>query len=194
MILWELFYVFFFIGLFTIGGGYAMIPMIKDEVVARGWMTMEELLNFFAIAESTPGPFAVNTATMVGFSQAGIVGAIVATLSVVLPSFIIILIIAKYITNFLKYKQVKWALDGVKPIVVGLIIGVVLNLIVNDVLGLTTVLDLFNKSLVIENVDYMSLIIMISMFLLKMKFKKLSPIFMIIISAVLGIIIYGFIL
>jgi chromate transporter len=194
MILLELFYVFFFIGLFTIGGGYAMIPMIKDEVVTRGWMTMEELLNFFAIAESTPGPFAVNTATMVGFSQAGIVGAIVATLSVVLPSFIIILIIAKYITNFLKYKQVKWALDGVKPIVVGLIIGVVLNLIVNDVLGLTTVLDLFNKSLVIENVDYMSLIIMISMFLLKMKFKKLSPIFMIIISAVLGIIIYGFIL
>ncbi|HOE06663.1 MAG TPA: chromate transporter [Bacilli bacterium] len=194
MILWELFYVFFFIGLFTIGGGYAMIPMIKDEVVARGWMTMEELLNFFAIAESTPGPFAVNTATMVGFSQAGIVGAIVATLSVVLPSFIIILIIAKYITNFLKYKQVKWALDGVKPIVVGLIVGVVLNLIVNDVLGLTMVLDLFNKSLVIETVDYMSLIIMIAMFLLKMKFKKLSPIFMIIISAVLGIIIYGFIL
>jgi len=194
MILLELFYVFFFIGLFTIGGGYAMIPMIKDEVVARGWMTMEELLNFFAIAESTPGPFAVNTATMVGFSQAGIVGAIVATLSVVLPSFIIILIIAKYITNFLKYKQVKWALDGVKPIVVGLIVGVVLNLIVNDVLGLTTVLDLFNKSLVIETVDYMSLIIMIAMFLLKMKFKKLSPIFMIIISAVLGIIIYGFIL
>lgn len=194
MILLELFYVFFFIGLFTIGGGYAMIPMIKDEVVARGWMTMEELLNFFAIAESTPGPFAVNTATMVGFSQAGIVGAIVATLSVVLPSFIIILIIAKYITNFLKYKQVKWALDGVKPIVVGLIVGVVLNLIANDVLGLTTVLDLFNKSLVIETIDYMSLIIMIAMFLLKMKFKKLSPIFMIIISAVLGIIIYGFIL
>ncbi len=194
MILLELFYVFFFIGLLTIGGGYAMIPMIKDEVVTRGWMTMEELLNFFAIAESTPGPFAVNTATMVGFSQAGIVGAIVATLSVVLPSFIIILIIAKYITNFLKYKQVKWALDGVKPIVVGLIVGVVLNLIANDVLGLTTVLDLFNKSLVIETVDYMSLIIMIAMFLLKMKFKKLSPIFMIIISAVLGIIIYGFIL
>jgi chromate transporter len=89
---------------------------------------------------------------------------------------------------------VKWALDGVKPIVVGLIVGVVLNLIANDVLGLTKILDLFNKSLVIENVDYMSLIIMIAMFLLKMKFKKLSPIFMIIISAVLGIIIYGFIL
>lgn len=194
MILLELFYVFFFIGLFTIGGGYAMIPMIKDEIVTRGWMTMEELLNFFAIAESTPGPFAVNTATMVGFSQAGIAGAIVATLSVVLPSFIIILIIAKFITNFLKYKQVKWALDGVKPIVVGLIIGVVLNLIVNNVLGLTDILDLFNKNLIIENVDYMSLIIMIAMFLLKMKFKKLNPIFMIIISAILGIVIYGFIL
>ena len=191
MILLELFYVFFFIGLLTIGGGYAMIPMIKDEVVARGWMSLEELLNFFAIAESTPGPFAVNTATMVGFSQAGIIGAIVATLSVVLPSFIIILIIAKCITNFLKYKQVKWALDGVKPIVTGLIIGVVLNLIVNNVLGLTKVLDLFDKPLLIEAVDYMSLAIMITMFLVKMKFKKLNPIFMIIISAILGILIYG---
>lgn len=194
MILFELFYVFFFIGLFTIGGGYAMIPMIKDEVVARGWMTMEELLNFFAIAESTPGPFAVNTATLVGFSQAGIVGSIVATLSVVLPSFIIILIIAKFITNFLKYKEVKWALDGVKPIIVGLIIGVVINLVVNNIFGLASILDVFKTTIDIKTIDYMSLIIMIAMFLLKMKFKKLNPIYMIIISAILGIIIYGLIL
>ncbi|HKM29962.1 MAG TPA: chromate transporter, partial [Bacilli bacterium] len=194
MILFELFYVFFFIGLFTIGGGYAMIPMIKDEVVARGWMTMEELLNFFAIAESTPGPFAVNTATLVGFSQAGIVGSIVATLSVVLPSFIIILIIAKFITNFLKYKEVKWALDGVKPIIVGLIIGVVINLVVNNIFGLASILDVFKTTIDIKTIDYMSLIIMIAMFLLKMKFKKLNPIYMIIISAILGIVIYGLIL
>lgn len=194
MILFELFYVFFFIGLFTIGGGYAMIPMIKDEVVARGWMTMEELLNFFAIAESTPGPFAVNTATLVGFSQAGIVGSIVATLSVVLPSFIIILIIAKFITNFLKYKEVKWALDGVKPIIVGLIIGVVINLVVNNIFGLASIIDAFKTTIDIKTIDYMSLIIMIAMFLLKMKFKKLNPIYMIIISAILGIVIYGLIL
>lgn len=191
MILFELFYVFFFIGLFTIGGGYAMIPMIKDEVVARGWMTMEELLNFFAIAESTPGPFAVNTATLVGFSQAGIVGSIIATLSVVLPSFIIILLIAKFITNFLKYKEVKWALDGVKPVVVGLIVGVVINLVVNNVFGLASIMDIFKTTIDIKTLDYMSLIVMTGMFLLKMKFKKLNPIYMIILSAILGILIYG---
>lgn len=191
MILFELFYVFFFIGLFTIGGGYAMIPMIKDEVVTRGWMTMEELLNFFAIAESTPGPFAVNTATLVGFSQAGIVGSIIATLSVVLPSFIIILLIAKFITNFLKYKEVKWALDGVKPVVVGLIVGVVINLVVNNVFGLASIMDIFKTTIDIKTLDYMSLIVMTGMFLLKMKFKKLNPIYMIILSAILGILIYG---
>ncbi|MDD3171712.1 MAG: chromate transporter [Bacilli bacterium] len=194
MILFELFYVFFLIGLLTIGGGYAMIPMIKDEVVSRGWMTMEELLNFFAVAESTPGPFAVNTATMVGFSQAGILGAIVATFSVVLPSFLIIYIIAKYINNFLKYREVKWALDGVKPVIVGLIIGVVINLIVNNILGLSTFMDVFNTKIDVATIDYMSLAIMILMFFLKMKYKRISPILMILASAILGIVIYGFIL
>ncbi|MDD3383054.1 MAG: chromate transporter, partial [Bacilli bacterium] len=74
------------IGLFTIGGGYAMIPLMQSEVVGRGWLTLDELINFFAIAESTPGPFAVNTATLIGFQQFQILGAIVATTSVILPS------------------------------------------------------------------------------------------------------------
>ena len=94
MIYLKLLWTFFKIGLFTIGGGYAMIPMIKSEVVAVGWLTESELLDFMAISESTPGPFAVNVATFVGFNEAGVLGALCSTLGVILPSFIIILIVS----------------------------------------------------------------------------------------------------
>lgn len=97
MILVELFITFFKIGLFTFGGGYAMIPMITDEVVAKGWATAQMLTDFIAIAESTPGTFAINTATFIGMEQMGVIGAIFATLGVIMPSFIIILIIAKFL-------------------------------------------------------------------------------------------------
>jgi chromate transporter len=183
MIYLELFLVFFSIGLFTIGGGYAMIPMIEDQVVSRGWLTLEEMLNFFAIAESTPGPFAVNTATLVGFEQAGVLGAITTTLGVVLPSFIIILVIAKFIHNFLKYEKVKWALNGVKPIIVGMIAAVVLNLIFKNVFG-----GIFS----FQSFDYIALFIMIIIIFLRFSFKKLNPIYLIILSGALGIIFYTF--
>ena len=94
LILLKLFWTFFKIGLFTIGGGYAMIPLITQESVAAGWATETELMNYLAISESTPGPFAVNCATFIGFSQYGVLGALFATLGVISPSFIIILIIA----------------------------------------------------------------------------------------------------
>ena len=87
IILLELFWVFFQIGLFTFGGGYAMIPMMQDFIVdQKGWVSYEEIMNFIAISESTPGPFAINMATFVGTSQYGILGAIVATIAVILPS------------------------------------------------------------------------------------------------------------
>ncbi|HBP26125.1 MAG TPA: chromate transporter [Acholeplasmatales bacterium] len=183
MIYFELFYVFFSIGLFTIGGGYAMIPMIEDQVVSRGWLSMEELMNFFAIAESTPGPFAVNTATLVGFDQGGILGAVIATLSVILPSFIIILIIAKFISNFLKYEKVKWALDGIKPIIVGMIAAVIVNLIFQNVLG-----GVFK----LQSFDFVALGIITVILGLRLGFKKLNPIFIIILSGILGILFYHF--
>ena len=91
----ELFWTFFKIGAFTFGGGYAMLPLIQAEVEAHGWITEEELLNIFAVSESTPGPFANNMATYVGSTMGGIPGAACATLGVVLPSFVIILIVAK---------------------------------------------------------------------------------------------------
>ena len=96
MILWLLFYNFFKIGLFTIGGGYAMIPMITEVVVEHGWLDVETVVDFIAVAESTPGPFAINIATFVGNHMGGLPGGILATLGVVLPSFLIILLIAKW--------------------------------------------------------------------------------------------------
>ena len=98
MIYLELFWIFFRIGLFTIGGGYAMIPMITQEIVdEKGWLTDTQLLNYIGISESTPGPFAINIATFVGTSQGGVLGGVVATFSVVLPSLIIILIFCGYL-------------------------------------------------------------------------------------------------
>lgn len=178
----ELFFVFFTIGLFTIGGGYAMIPMIEDQVVSRGWLQMDELLNFFSIAESTPGPFAVNTATLVGFNQAGIIGAIVSTLAVISPSFIIIVLIAKFISKFVKNEKVEAIFNGIKPIIFGLLITVVIGLVHHVVL-----MDQF----VFAKVDFTAAIIMIIIFILKITYKKLNPILLILISGVLGLVFYG---
>lgn len=183
MIYLELFFVFFTIGLFTLGGGYAMIPMIEEQVIARGWITQEELINFIGISESTPGPFAVNMATFIGQTRGGVLGSAVATLGVVLPSFIIIYVIARFLHDFLKYKKARWALDGVKPIIVGLLFAVVLKLVNNNILG---------GAYDFNNIDYIGLAIMVLMFSLKAIYKKISPVFLIIISALLGLVLYQF--
>jgi len=181
MIYLELFYVFFIIGLFTLGGGYAMIPMIEEQVIARNWISSETLFNFIGIAESTPGPFAINIATFVGQSQAGILGAIVATIGVTLPSFIIIILIAKFLNDFLKYKEVRWALDGVKAIIIGLLFAVVLSLFNNNIFG-----GEYN----LKGMDYIALGITVIIIFLKYTFKKLNPIYLIIISGFLGVFFY----
>ena len=136
-ILLNLFLTFFKIGLFTFGGGYAMIPLIQEEVILNGWLTSEEILNFIAVAESTPGPVAINMATFIGSSQGGILGAIMATLGVVLPSFIIILIIASLVKSLLKFVGVNAFLKGVRPVVTGLIIGTGLTMVLTVYLSLS---------------------------------------------------------
>lgn len=105
-----------------------MISLIREKVLMHGWLTEGELLNMIAVSESTPGPIAVNMATFVGSEQGGILGSFVATLGVVLPSFIIILIIASLIRNFLKHKGVQAFLGGIRPCVVGLILATALTL------------------------------------------------------------------
>ena len=96
----QLFFTFVKIGLFTIGGGYAMIPLIQSEVIAHEWLAQQQLVDFIAVSESTPGPFAINIATFVGMQTYGILGALATTIGVVLPSFVIILIIAKFFLSF----------------------------------------------------------------------------------------------
>ncbi|MBU1141785.1 MAG: chromate transporter, partial [Firmicutes bacterium] len=134
----KLFWMFFKIGLFTFGGGYAMIPLIKSELVGGGYISAEVLYNFIGISESTPGPVAINMATFIGMNQfqdigigASLLGAVATTLGVALPSFIIILLIASLGSKFLESKYVNRAFLGLKPVVIGLIISVSVALIVH---------------------------------------------------------------
>ena len=179
-----IFWTFFKIGLFTIGGGYAMIPMIESEVMNRGWISASELANFLAISESTPGPFAINVATFIGFRQFGIIGSLVATIGIIAPSFIIIIIIFKIYEKVIGSKAVKAVLNGIKAVVIGLILAVVANLAVNE-------LFIFYGD-TFQSVQWPSVVISVILIGLMVIFrKKMHPILLILISAALGIIAYG---
>ena len=189
MIYLELFLTFLQVGAVSFGGGYAMISLIREKVLLHGWLTEGELLNMIAVSESTPGPIAVNMATFVGSAQGGILGSFLATLGVVLPSFIIILLIAALIRNFLKYKGVQAFLGGVRPCVVGLILATAVTLFLSTVAGIATIQSS-------PSVDYIGLMILgvlelASMLTKKSLNKKPSPILLILLSAGLGIVLYS---
>ena len=189
-LLLDLFLTFLKIGAVSFGGGYAMIPIISDEVLAHGWLTEMEILNFIAVAESTPGPVAINMATFIGASQGGFLGAILATLAVVLPAFIIILLVASLISGLLKYAGVEAFLKGVRPVVVSLIVGTGALMIVSSIIAVSKFGDTFAfdwRALVI-----FSIVAIIHIIYKKIKKKAISPILLILISAVLGVIFYGF--
>ncbi|MBE6593444.1 MAG: chromate transporter [Ruminococcaceae bacterium] len=189
MIYLSLFLTFFEIGLFTFGGGYAMISMIREKALLFGWLTEEELLNMIAVSESTPGPIAVNMATFVGSAQGGILGSFVATLGVVLPSFIIILLISALIHNFLKYKGVQAFLGGVRPCVIALILATAATMFLSTLLGVTTVSKGFAPDL--RGLVILAILVAIALIFKKIKKKKPSPILMILVSAGLGMLIYS---
>jgi len=189
MIYLDLFWTFFKIGLFTIGGGQAMIPMIMTNVVDKGWLEQTALIDFIAISESTPGPFAVNIATYTGIETAGIFGAICATLGVVLPSVIIIIIVAKLLSEFMKRRAVSEVFTGVRSTVTGLLTSVFLTLVLTMLFGIS---DISNINGV--NVDYVGIAMFAVIFpasFIKIKGKKMKPILLVLISAALGILCYG---
>ena len=128
MICLELFVTFFKIGLFTIGGGYAMLPLIQADVQAHSWMTAEELVNFIAVSESTPGPFAVNVSTYVGAELAGLPGALCATLGVVLPSFLVIYAVSFVLRQFSDLAVVQYAFNGIRAGVLALLLKALLSM------------------------------------------------------------------
>ena len=185
MIYLTLFLTFLKIGTFTFGGGHAMIPLIQQEVLKNGWMSLEELINFIAISESTPGPFAVNVASFIGYRLAGVWGAIAATIGVIITSFVVILIIARVLEKCKNNKVVKYCMDGMQPVIVGLILSAVITMGINvffpNGFALSTILTMeFIKSMAI---------FVVAMFML---IKKVHPIKTILASGVLGIIL-GFI-
>ena len=130
MLYLQLFYTFFKIGLFGFGGGYAMLSMIQGEVVTRyGWLTSQEFTDIVAISQMTPGPIGINSATYVGFTATGSVwGSIIATLAVVLPSFILMLAISKFFLKYQKHPVVEAVFSGLRPAVVGLLASAALVL------------------------------------------------------------------
>ena len=190
MIYLQLLLTFLKIGAVSFGGGYAMIPLVQNEVITNGWLNNEQILNFIAVSESTPGPIAINMATFVGASQGGILGALCATLGVVLPSFIIILIIASVIKGLLKFAGVKAFIDGIRPVVIGLILGTAITIFMQVIFAFE------NIKISTISFDYKALIIfaiiaLISIFTKRKTKKAISPILLIIISAILGLILYG---
>ena len=190
MIYIKLFLNFLMIGAVSFGGGYGMISLVREVVLSNGWLTESEFMSFIAVSESTPGPLAVNMATFIGSSQGGILGALMATLGVVLPSFFIILIIAALLKNLLKYAGVKAILAGIRPCIVAMIIATAVSMGFTAFLGLEDVESGVSP-------DYKSIIIFliliaVSFLVKKIWKKKLSPILMIVFSAVLGIVFWGF--
>lgn len=189
MIYLNLFWTFFKIGLFTIGGGQAMIPMIMTNVVDKEWLSENELIDFIAISESTPGPFAVNIATYTGIETAGVFGAICATLGVVMPSVIIIILVAKLLSEFMKRRAVSEVFAGVRSTVTGLLMAVFVTLVLTMLFGITDI-----KNVDAVSVDYIGIglfAVILPTSFIKIKGKKMKPILIVIISAALGILCYG---
>ena len=171
MIFWQLFVSFAKVGVLTFGGGYAMIPMLEREIVdRRGWATSEELMDYYAVGQCTPGVIAVNTATFIGYKTAGNLGGIVATLGVVFPSLLIITVIAGIIQNFSDIPAVKSAFAGIRVCVCVLIFNAVLKL--------------WKKAVV----DKTTLVLFLGVFLLSV-FFDISPIVFVVFCAAAGIVL-----
>ncbi len=187
MIYLELLIGFLKVGLFSFGGGYVAIPLIRDVVLSYGWIDDEMLSYMIAVSESTPGPIMINLATYVGSSEAGILGALIATFAVVLPSFVIILLVTALLSKVINNKYVQAALGGLKPCMIGIIMGVGVWMVAQNLFaGVFTGFSW--KALIITCV--LAIIYFGSK---KAKFLKkgISPIMLIVISAAFGIVGYG---
>lgn len=186
MIYLDLFLGFLRVGCFAFGGAYGAIPLIRDVVLSYGWLDDEALTYMIAVSESTPGPIMVNLATYVGSNQAGLLGALLATFAVVLPSFVIILLVMVTLKSLLRNKYVQAILRGLKPCIIGIVLATGVYMTINNCLSLKTssVADL--RGLMITAV------LVVTMLGTKLLFKrKVTPIMLIIISACLGIATYG---
>lgn len=216
MIYLQLFFSFLMIGTVSFGGGYGMISLIRETVLSYGWLSEEEFLNFIAVSESTPGPLAVNMATFIGSSQGGILGSFLATLGVVMPSFFIILLIAALLKNFMKYTGVQAFLSGIRPCVVAMILSTAVTMGLGTLFSVRSVDDIgsllnlglssgaaapyssatgsLSSGAVVP--DYKGIFIFVFLIVLHVLWKHfrkktISPILMLLLSAGLGMVVYG---
>lgn len=184
MIYLKLFLEFFKIGLFSIGGGLATLPFLQELIYKYGWATSEELLNMIAVSESTPGPIGINMATFLGYKTAGVFGGILATVGLVVPSLIIIIIIAHYFTKFSEKHIVKSSFYGIRPAVAGLIGAAGFEVAKVSIFNFNKFIE--NKN-ILQLFDIKGFILFSLMIFLINKYKK-HPIFYIIFAAFIGIV------
>lgn len=187
-----LFWTFFKIGLFSFGGGYAMIPLIQKEILHHNWLTAKEYADIIAISQMTPGPLAVNAATYVGAKTAGILGASSATLGVSLPSFILIVIIAHFFIQFKENAVVEAILKGIRPVTIGMVASAVIFLAGTSIFKSGISFDSLNYMLkghisnLFNIIDVWSVVVFFVILISSAKFK-IHPIIAVLVSAALGI-------
>lgn len=190
MIYLDLLLGFLRVGCFAFGGAYGAIPLIRDVVLSYGWMDDDALAYMIAVSESTPGPIMVNLATYVGSSQAGLPGAILATLAVVLPSFIVILLITASLKNLLKHRLVQAALRGVKPCIIGIILATGGYMVIHNCIAARE--GMFTGPLLDwQAVGITAVLLAVCPLFRAVKKRSLSPVSLIFISACLGVLVYG---
>ena len=186
MIYLDLFLGFLKVGCFSFGGAYGAIPLIRDVVLEYGWLNDDSLSYMIAVSESTPGPIMVNVATFVGANQAGMPGAVISTLAVIIPAFVIVILITALLQKILKNKYVQAVLKGVKPCVTGIVLATGVYMLISNCIEQNNIAGINLRAIIIAvilggimNVYH------------RIKKKKISPIMLIIIAAVAGIVFYG---
>ncbi len=185
MILLDLFVGFLKVGCFAFGGAYGAIPLIRDVVLSYGWLSDEMLTYMIAVSESTPGPIMVNLATYVGSSQAGIIGSLIATLAVVLPSFIIVLLVTSLLETALDNPYIQAVLRGLKPCMIGIVLATGISMILKNGIVIQNSYPLIRPLLMTLGLS--------AVYFGSRRFRKggISPILLICLSAAAGILIYG---
>lgn len=180
MLLWELFKTFFVIGFISFGGGYAIIPVIELEVIRHEWMTTQEFTDIIAVAAMSPGPIAANSAVLVGYSAAGVIGAITAFLGMVLPSLILVLIVAMFFQKLNHYRVVKSMFYGLRPIVTSLIIYAALKFALSN-------------NVISMNISWhtLSLLLVFGLSLVALLRLHWHPVYVIVLSGLVGVVLYS---
>lgn len=180
MILWQLFSMFFAVGLVSFGGGYAIMPVIEHGVLQHGWMTTQEFTNIIAVAGMSPGPIAANSAILVGYSTAGIEGSIISTLGILLPSIILVLIVATFFLKLNHYPLVKSMFYGLRPIVTSLILYAAIRFALSN-------------NIISQHFTWhtMTLLLVFGLSLLALLKFKWHPAYVIVLSGLVGIALYS---